>query len=465
MPSATDAPEPLASTPSPAGRPWHPLARVAFRFFFALAGLFLAFSMLPQLLATLPGLGGVGQFWFDRVIMGLWWPAAQWVKREVLHIPPAPYTDSAPTVPIHVLIGIGGMVVFAAVITVVWSYTDRRRPHYRRLHEWFRVYLRYATGALLVSYGLRKVFLEQFGPQPGPMDLATPVGMLTPFTMLSAFMATSPLYQAFTGWVEVLAGVLLMIRRTSRVGALLAVAAMANVVLLNFAYHFTMYVLSSAMLVMAAILVVPDLPGLARLLVLDRAVAARVRTPLFESARLQRLSLVIGVVLLLALAGNQVAEKSAAARRLGATPLYGAWDVVGFERRGQAGEGIADPAAWRRFTVDRSANPAADAVGAVAFDAETVVFAIRADTVGRLLTLIPRRAPKAVSRWSWSTPDAEHVVLAGVADLHLIANPQGTRARGTATPPASEPRDSIHVTLRRVNLGTLPLLRRQPWFQ
>jgi hypothetical protein len=442
-------------------QPWSPAERLAFRFLFTLACLYIAFVLLPQLLWTTPLPDAIGQFWFDRVIAGFWWPVARWVKQEVLEIPAAPYVDAEPTAPMHVLVGIGCMVLLAAAVTSVWSYVDRKRPDYRALNEWFRVGLRYSVGALLLSYGFSKVFLQQFGAQPRLSDLVTPVGLLNQFSMLATFMATSPAYQMFTGWVEVVTGALLMVRRTSRIGALLAVPVMANVVVLNFAYHFTMYVVSTGMLVMAVILAVPELRRLTTLLLLERQVAAPPRLPLFVNPSLERITRVLGVFVILAVAGNVADGYADQARRSRTVPaLHGVYEVEQIERNGVVIPPLlTDHSLWRRVIVDGGS-------GAVLFARDTVRFSVRADTTRARLSLVFRRDPKQPSEWSYTIPDADRVILAGVDDL---------RRRGLQTQKPQQPEsdtgasvrrvDSVRVTMRRMDIATLPLLRSQPWFR
>src|ERR1043166_5008535 len=311
----------------------------------------------------------------------LWWPVVRWVARHVLHVTPAPYTNDAPAPPIDVVVGILCMVVLAAVFTGVWSYFDRRRGDYRGLHAWLRVYLRFSTGILLISYGLEKVLLNQFDSPPNPSVLLTPVGMLSRFGLLVVFMASSPLYQAFAGAVELVAGVLLMLRRTAPLGAFLAVAAMTNVVVLNWAYHFTVYVLSTSILAMALFLAVPELPVVTIVLVHDRAAPAPVRRPLFGDARVNQVARALGVGFLLAVFvhGFHTIVTTGVHWR-DRPPLYGAWDVETVVRSPDSIPPLlTDETRWRRFTVDPTRNRTVDGFAVVLFARDTGFFAIRLD--------------------------------------------------------------------------------------
>ena len=56
-------------------------------------------------------------------------------------------------------------LMLALAATAVWTFLDRRRPNYARLHEWLRVYVRFALAVTMISYGAIKVIPSQF-PSP-----------------------------------------------------------------------------------------------------------------------------------------------------------------------------------------------------------------------------------------------------------------------------------------------------------
>jgi hypothetical protein len=75
-------------------------------------------------------------------------------------------------------------------------------------------------------------------------------------------MAASTAYTFFCGLTEVTAGTLLLFRRTLTVGALVAVAALVNIVLLNFCYDVPVKLYSSHLLMMALFLLIADAKNL-----------------------------------------------------------------------------------------------------------------------------------------------------------------------------------------------------------
>ena len=83
-------------------------------------------------------------------------------------------------------------------------------------------------------------------------------------------MGASTAYQMFAGLAEVLAGLLLLFRRTALLGALLCGGVLANVVLLNFCFDVPVKIYSSHLLLMAVCIIYPDTGRLVSFFLLSR---------------------------------------------------------------------------------------------------------------------------------------------------------------------------------------------------
>src|SRR5689334_12465320 len=94
----------------------------------------------------------------------------------------------------------------------------------------------------------------------------------SPQGALWAWMGISYPYNLFTGLAESVPGILLLFRRTKLLGAALGAAALANVVVINFAYDVPVKLYSSHLLLMALFLIGFDARRLADLFLLHRAV-------------------------------------------------------------------------------------------------------------------------------------------------------------------------------------------------
>jgi len=222
---ATDPPV----EPKPVAR-WRPATRIAFRFVFSY------FSLLGSqyLIALLPW----GEFLarkydaFWHMIIEGWYREFLRTGYSLAHLDPVESVSNSAYGWLLFLC----WVVLAVTATVVWSILDRRRPSYGRLHQWLRLALRYMLALSMINYGIIKLIPTQMIAPPPPYVLLSRLGELPPMRLLWLFIGSSPAYETFTGCAELLGGVLLLVPRTTLLGALVCVADMANVVMLNFCY-------------------------------------------------------------------------------------------------------------------------------------------------------------------------------------------------------------------------------------
>jgi len=132
-------------------------------------------------------------------------------------------------------------IAFAGCLT--WSFFDRKRKNYIELNYWLCLIVRYYVIMIAFGYGLSKVFPLQM-PFPNQSQLATPLGDFLPMRLSWMFMGYSATYQFFAGFMEVLAGSLLLYRKTATMGALLAVAVFSNVMMMNLSYDIPVKIFS-----------------------------------------------------------------------------------------------------------------------------------------------------------------------------------------------------------------------------
>jgi hypothetical protein len=239
---------------------WSPTRRAAFRFGILVIGLFLA----PFPFQLIPGVAWPGEV----VSKPLEWLSI-WTATHVLGLElpePRLHNGSGDTTQAYVMNLV--IVVLAAVGAAIWSVLDHRRAAYPRLAAAAIIVLRYYLAFMLLGYAFAKLF--QF-PPPSPTKLDQRIGDLSPMGMLWTFMGASKPYTLFAGFAEGFGAVLLLWRRTHVVGALVAAAAMTNVVALNFCYDVPVKLLSSQMLLIALVIVAPHAPRLLAA-VLGRAV-------------------------------------------------------------------------------------------------------------------------------------------------------------------------------------------------
>ena len=90
---------------------------------------------------------------------------------------------------------------------------------------------RYFVCLLMLVYGTVKLFHGQFYTDEYWRD--TPLGHLSGFELTWAFHSYSAIYESILGLVEVIIGLLVFFPRTTRLGVLLFVPVMTNLVLIN----------------------------------------------------------------------------------------------------------------------------------------------------------------------------------------------------------------------------------------
>jgi hypothetical protein len=144
-------------------------------------------------------------------------------------------------------------LVLAAIACGVWSLVDRKRLQYNRLAYWLRLLVRYFLIINCFGYGIIKLFALQM-PFPNQSQLATPLGDLLPMRLSWMFMGYSAKYQAFSGAMEVLAGLLLLFRRSATAGTLLAAGVFCNVMVMNLCYDIPVKLFSTHLFLMCLLL-------------------------------------------------------------------------------------------------------------------------------------------------------------------------------------------------------------------
>lgn len=261
--SSPDVPSPDAPHTFPQDPAhWSPLRRLVFRLVFSYTMLYALCSDNATLWELIPfHLGERLEGWMGAPFE----LASQWLAQHWFHVQGVGATlhdTGSGDTAIH-WIELGVFAATALTATLVWTVLDRRRTHYRRLFGWMRFVLRLTLGYAMLSYGLAKVFPMQMG-RPSLAVLNEPLGNSSPMTLLWTLIGLNPLYEVVCGLSEVLSGVLVVFRRTALAGALLSAFVMANVVLYNFFFDVPVKIFASHLLLLAIVVIAPDVPALVR---------------------------------------------------------------------------------------------------------------------------------------------------------------------------------------------------------
>src|SRR5256886_11517891 len=108
---------------------------------------------------------------------------------------------------------------------------------------------------------------------PSLTRLLQPFGTLSPMGVLWMSMGSAPAYEIFTGCAEVAGGLLLIVPRTTTLGALISLACMIQVFVLDMTYDVPAKLLAFHNFLLSCFLLAPEVPRLVRFLLLNRATA------------------------------------------------------------------------------------------------------------------------------------------------------------------------------------------------
>jgi hypothetical protein len=400
---------------------WNLATRLAFRFCVIYFGAYVVTTQMWGSLVILPkgNVPSAGQIPWIR-------DAVTWIATRMLGF----------SAPLTVVSGSGdkpydvALVVFllglAAAGTLVWSLFALRRESHPAAHKWFRLFLRFAVGASMITYGMVKVFPLQM-PYPALTRLLEPYGQFSLMGVLWAQVGASPAYERFTGAMELLSGTLLFVPGLGLLGALASLVSAGYIWTLNMTYDVPVKLFSLHLTLMAMFLVAPDAKRLFTFFVLNRRVEPAERVPLVQRHRGRQLLVVLQVVLAAWLLWSNYSQASARAATVNAPkpPLYGVWDVEkmyidGVERSPL----LTDYDRWRRVVVQTAS--------AISFqrmdDTFTTVRAtVSADDHSIVLTRAPvpgappapqqpAAPPAEAGRFAFQQPSPDRLILDGVME-------------------------------------------------
>ncbi|GAB3898051.1 hypothetical protein [Spirosoma agri] len=166
--------------------------------------------------------------------------------------------------------------LLASIIgTAIWTLVDRRK-NYDLAYYWLLVLVRYYVAMTALGYGIIKLFGLQM-IFPSLSALATPLGDLLPMRFSWYFIGYSTPYQFFSGAVEVVAGLLLLFRRTSTLGAFVAASVFLNVMMMNLCYDIPVKLFSIHLFLFSNFLLIGDAKRLLNFFIFNKPTQPAVR--------------------------------------------------------------------------------------------------------------------------------------------------------------------------------------------
>jgi len=331
---------------------WSLAKRVGFRFCFVFFGLYCLTTQIFGGMLSIPNVDIPDLATLPPVRPLIFWTAVHFFgyKQQIV------YNGSGSGDKVFDWVMAFCYVMIALLATIVWSILDRRRTNYHGAYKWFRVFLRFSLGSQMLIYGFVKLFPMQM-PFPSLSRLVEPYGNFSPMGSLWYFIGASPAYEMLCGSAEVLGGLLVLIPRTTMLGALVCAGVTSQIFILNMTYDVPVKQLSLVLLLMSLFLAAPEFARLRDFFLRDRAVGPSTQPELFRTARANRIALVVQLVFLVWLVGTDVYGDWGDWHKYGGgapkSALYGIWKVDRFMVDGQERSPLlGDYGRWRRVIFD-----------------------------------------------------------------------------------------------------------------
>lgn len=146
------------------------------------------------------------------------------------------------------------LVIISLLFSLLLYFIEKRKDYNLNLENKIRPIIRYYLALILLIYGFSKVFKAQFY-LPEPNLLFTPLGNLDKDILFWSTIGSSRSYSIFLGIIEIIPALLLLFRKTSFIGSLMATGVLLHVVAINFSYSISVKIFSLFLLFIAVFLV------------------------------------------------------------------------------------------------------------------------------------------------------------------------------------------------------------------
>ena len=311
------------------------------------------------------------------------------------------------------------LLVIAILATGIWSVLDRKRENYVMLSKWFRLFIRFSLAGQMLNYGMFKVIPVQM-PYPSLTRLLEPFGNFSPMGVLWSSIGASQAYEIFAGCAEVLGGLLLIVPRTAMFGALICLADMIQVFMLNMTYDVPVKLFSFHLVLLALLLLAPDLPRLVNVFFGNRTVAPSAHAQLFSTRRANRTAFTLQILFGLWLVGMNVHGSWTAWHLYGdgrpKSALYGIWNVDQLTIDGQVRPPLlTDNERWRRVIFDSPTRMVFQRM-----DDSIARFGASINVDGKILALTNADEKNWKASFTFQRPAPDQLVLDGDMDRHKV---------------------------------------------
>lgn len=247
--------------------------------------------------------------------------------------------------------------VLAIFASLVWSLFNKREKGYDTLLHYFLIFCRYYVAYSLISYGYSKIFYSQFGA-PSLGRLLQPYGDSSPMGIAWTFIGASKPYTVFSGFAELIGGILLLFRRTSVLGALIGFAVMLNVMMMNFCYDIPVKLYSTQLVLLSFIIMYFMGDNLKQILIHNKPTTPVIFKPLFQKKWINWSHVILKIIVLFYLLGfdgyNQYLSIEEYGPDAPKAPLYGIYKPLQLIKNSDTLKLFSDSTEWKHLVVEYS---------------------------------------------------------------------------------------------------------------
>jgi hypothetical protein len=187
--------------------------------------------------------------------------------------------------------------VLAMLIALLWLVSGKRKNVPPAFFEFVFVVARYFVAFELLFYGIEKLDGIQFTIQAE--RLIPSVGSADPFNLYWISTGAAKSYTFFGGLLETIAAILLLFRRTTALGCLIAIPVLLNVLLINIAYDVFIKLKVFHLLLFCIFILSPDVNRLYKFFILKQNSSLSPQPPpLIKSKRIYWVQFALKFVLI-----------------------------------------------------------------------------------------------------------------------------------------------------------------------